>query len=124
MALLNKEHTMLESAARTATTNSETITNNSTKGGVFAIEVTSAGASGTITPKIQGKIGNQYYDILTATAISTATGTISKQYKIYPGITAVANNAASDIVPQQYRVAVTHSATTSWTYAVTANMVQ
>ena len=121
---INQDSELLASASRTATTNSETKLSNQTRGGIFSISITSAGASGTITPKIQGKIGDNYYDILTATAISTATGTITKQYKVYPGITAVANNAASDIMPEKFRVQVTHSATTSWTYSVNANMVE
>ena len=118
----NTEETILASAARTATTNSADFTNFNARGGHFQINVTSITATPSITPTIQGKdpVSGTYYDILVGTAITTTGITI---LKVYPGILAIANGAASDILPRTYRVSVAHGDADSITYSVGASLV-
>ena len=110
---------ILASAVRTGTTTSADIYRTVEHGAHFVFVITAVPGVDTVTPKIQGKdaLGN-YYDILIGTAL-VATGTTV--LKIYPGIGAVANGASPDILPDVYRVVVTHSAGTSFTYTMTAN---
>lgn len=111
---------LLASAART-TTQTIADTPNLGHGGLHLIvDVTSAG-TGSITPKIQGKDANGvYYDLLVGSAITT-NGT--NVLKLYPGITAVPNGAAADVLPPVWRVVVTANNANSVTYSVGANLV-
>jgi hypothetical protein len=115
----NLTATILPSAARTAATvNSTDFTNNTWRGAHVIINV-SAFTSGTYTPRIQAKdpISGNYYDLLIGPAIA-ATGTTV--LKIYPGIVASPNAAASDILPRTWRVQVNGAATPSMTFSVSA----
>jgi hypothetical protein len=118
----NTEETVLASAARTATTNSTDFTNYNAKGAHFIIDVTAITDTPSVVVTIQGKdsVSGEYYDILESVAI-TATGTTI--LKVYPGIGAVANGSASDILPRTYRVSITHADADSITYSVGANLV-
>lgn len=119
----NLSATLLASGARTAATvNSADITNPSWRGGHIII-TTSAFTSGTYTPTIQGKdpaTGN-YYTILAGAAISGA-GTVVM--RVYPGITAVTNLAASDFLPRVWRVTLVGASTPSMTFSVGAFLEQ
>lgn len=118
----NTEETILASAARTATTNSADFTNYNSKGAQFIVDVTAIAATPSITVNIQGKdpVSSNYYTLLTSVAISTVSTTI---LKVYPGIGAVANSAASDILPRTFRVSVTHADADSITYSIGAALV-
>ena len=107
---------LLASAASTATTASEDVTNFDTVGGHFIINVTAATTS-TLTLTIQGKdpVSGGYYTILTGVAI-TATG--MTVLKVHPGIAASANAAAQDILPHTWRVSCAKGDSSSWTYSV------
>lgn len=115
----NTEKSLLASATRAATTTTAAQLNYNARGIHLVIDVTVVPGVDTITPKIQGKIGDAYYDILIGPAI-VATGTTV--LKVYPGITAAANASVSDFLPLQWRVVVTHSALTDFTYSVAANI--
>ena len=113
------QSTVLPVAVRTATTTSTDIFRTVETGAHFILNVTVVPGVDTLTMKIQGKdfLGN-YYDLLVGTA-SAASGIVV--LKVSPAIGALANGAATDGLPDIYRVIVTHSAGTSFTYSVTEN---
>lgn len=112
----NVEGTLFASAAVTTTQNSQDMANDTYSGVHVVIDVTVFGA-GTLTPKIQGKdpTSGKYYDILTGAAIN-ATGTTV--LKIFPGMAVSANVSASESLPRTWRVVLTKSDASSWTYSV------
>lgn len=114
--------TIAASAARTATYTSADIVKTSEKQVHVVMVVSAVPGVQTLTMKIQGKdyYGN-YYDVLTGTASAT-TGTVV--LKVGPGIATVANVAIGDMLPDVYRVVVTHSSTGSFTYTIASNTAQ
>lgn len=118
----NTEETYLTSAARTATVNSADFTNYNARGLHAIINVTSITSTPSIIPFIQGKdpISGTYYDILEGNPITTTGINI---LKVYPGIAAVVNASANDLLPRTYRVRVTHADTDSITYSVAGTLV-
>lgn len=114
--------TIFSSSARTATTTSPDFALGHAGFGRFTIDVTSAPGVDTVTLSIQGldRASGKYVTRLATTAIS-ATGT--SQLEIGPSITAAANTAANGLLPETFRVVVTHSAATSFTYTVGAEYV-
>lgn len=114
--------TALASAARVATINSPDIVNNGYRG-VHVVVRMSAFTSGTWTPSIEGKdpVSGVYYPILTGTAIA---GVATQVLRVYPGITAAANAAASDFIPRTWRVVMTGASTPIGTFSVAYNAEQ
>ncbi len=115
----NSVYKPIPSAAYTASqVNSPDMGNSSYLGGQFIINV-SAYTSGSYTVKLQGKdpVSGVYYDILVGTALSSTGITI---LKLYPGIATSANAAASDVLPQTWRVQLNGAATPSMTLSVDA----
>jgi hypothetical protein len=110
----NSEITVLASAARTADTNSPDQTNYNWRGGHIIINVTVLTTS--VIPTIKGKdpISGTYYSLLVGSSIASTGITI---LKIYPGILAVANAAASDILPRTWRLEMDHLDATTMTYS-------
>ena len=113
---------VLSLLARTATLNSDDQVNHNGRGVHIIIDVTVDPALASIVPKIQGydPTSGKYYDLLVGVAI-TAVGTTV--LKVYPGIAASANVAASDMVPPVWRVRMEHADADSITYSVGAVMV-
>lgn len=104
------------SAARTATPTAVTKRVDRWKGCLVLIDVTAVTATPSVVPKIEGVTSSgAVYAILTGAAI-TATGQTA--LKIYPGITAAANVAVSDVIPQTIKVTLTHGDADSITYSV------
>lgn len=103
----------LEFIGALASTNVAAVTTDATNltggAGTAAVATTQAGA-GASTPsivfKVQGwdKLGDTWYDILTAAAMTTAT---NKQLVVYPGVTAAANLAVSHPLPPVWRMVAT-----------------
>ena len=124
MAAIMKGGVLLASGARTAETTSET-QNGCGKGVIVIVKVTVKAAAGSLTPSIQGKdpASGDFYDLLTATAIS-ATGT----YTYYVGTGGGANSAmtksAAVALPAPWRVKVAVSNADSWTYSVGFQFVE
>lgn len=114
--------TLYASAARTATVTGDAQLNRGHRGLHLIVDLTVLAAAETVTPKLQGQdpASGKWYDLLVGAAIS-ATGT--NVYKVYPGIAAVANGAASDVVPATWRVVLTHSSTGAHTYSVGVNLL-
>jgi hypothetical protein len=113
----NTEGTVLASAARVASVDSADFTNYNARGLHCIINVSALAATPSIVPTIQGKdpISGTYYNILAGLPITTTGINI---IKVYPGISAVVNASASDILPRTWRVAMTHADADSITYSV------
>lgn len=104
------------SAARTATPTAVTKRVDRWKGCLVLIDVTAIAATPSVVPKIEGVMSSgAVYVLLTGAAI-TATGQTA--LKVYPGITAAANVAVSDVTPQSIKVTLTHGDADSITYSV------
>lgn len=121
----NQNLTLLASAARTnagAPHASADQTNHNARGVHVVIDVTAIVSTPSITLTIEGKdeISGKYYTMLTSAAI---TGTGTTVLKVYPGITASANVAVSDILPRTWRIKVAHSNGDSITYSVGASLI-
>lgn len=120
---MSNEHiNLLTSLARTAAINTPDQTNLDHRGLHLIIDVTVDPALASITPTIQGLdlLSGKYYDILVGLAIA-ATGTTV--LKVYPGIAATANVAASDILPLIWRLKMAVADADSITYSVAAELV-
>lgn len=120
--MYNSNLAVLIPAVRAATNNSAEQTNLTYRGVHVVVDVTAVPGIDTVTPKIQGHdaVSGKYYDLLVGAPI-VATGTVV--LKLYPGITAAANLAVSDVLPPVWRVVMTHSAASNFTYSVGANLV-
>lgn len=118
----NNEVTVYSSAARTATPTATDLTNYNHRGVVVVIDVTAITDTPSVTFTIEGKstLGSDYYTILASAAI---TGTGVTVLRVYPGLTAVANQTANDIIPRLWRVTPVHADADSITYSVSANYV-
>jgi hypothetical protein len=118
----NKSITILASAVRAATNNSANQNNYGNRGVHVIVDVTAAPGVDTVTPKIQGydPVSGTYYDLVVGAAIVAASTVV---LKVYPGITVAANLSVSDFLPLTWRVVMTHSAGTNFTYSVAANLV-
>jgi len=111
---------LLASTARTATNS----TANRVKGlGVkslhLILNVTVVPGGDTITPKLVGidALGIPY-DLLVGAAISTTGTTV---LKLGQGVGLLANGSAQDLLPDLYKVTITHSGSGSFTYSLTQN---
>ena len=118
----NKDIILFVSAARTATVDGAEQTSTHGRGLHVIINVTAITATPSVVPKVQGldPASGVWYDLLVGVAI-TATG--MTVLKVYPGITALANVAASDLLPAHWRVRLEHANTDSITYSVGATVI-
>lgn len=114
--------TAYASAARTATPTAVELTSEEARGLHLVIDVTAITSTPSVVPTIDAydPLSGKWYNLLTGNAI-VATGTTV--LKIYPGIVAVPNGAASDVVPDVFRVVMTHADADSITYSVAAHLV-
>ena len=101
---------LLPSAERDETTNSPDQVNHCGRGVHVVLNVTATEGSPSITLKVQGKdpASGEYYDILTGAAVTAVSTNV---YKVHPHIEAVTNEAAKDILPRTWRVAVAYTGT-------------
>lgn len=115
------EKVLLASAARTATNSTPDQAGAGFSAAHVIVDVT-AWTAGSVTPKLQGKdiASGKYYDLLIGPAL-VATGTTV--LKIGRGISPAANGAAGDLLPETWRVVLTHADATSITYSVGAVVV-
>jgi hypothetical protein len=104
------------SAAYTTTQTQADQKNYNHRGIVVVLDVTVPG-TGSITLEIDAKdpVSGKYYTVLTGVAVTTLSTTV---YRVYPGLTAVANATASDILPRTWRVKVTSNNANTITYSV------
>lgn len=103
--------------AATATFTSSDIDNPNCRGVKVTLDVTdvSAGPSITLTIKAKDRASGKYTTLLAGAAVTTA---VTNVYTVYPGLTAVANVTASDVVPEQLQVVVTANNANACTYTV------
>lgn len=110
------------SAARTATPTPGDYTMSGRRGMHLVIDVTALSDTPSVVPQVEAydPLSGRWYALLTGAAI-TATGTTV--LKVYPGIATQINAAASDIVPDRWRVTMTHADSDSVTYSAAAHLV-
>ena len=113
------QRTLLASAVRAATNTTADQTRVTETGLHIIINMIAVPGVDTVTCTLQGQdsLGN-YYTILASAAI-VATGVTV--LRVIPGVTVAANLAASDSIPDVWRINCTHSAGTNFTYTVTVN---
>lgn len=85
--------------------------------GVIVVLDVTAGAALSLTLSIKGKdtASDKYWNILSSVVVAGVGTTI---YKVYPGITPVANQAVADLIPDIFQVEVVHGNATAATYTV------
>lgn len=90
--------------------------------GVKVILVTSLIGTGSVTLTIQGKDpgSGTYYTILVSAAVVTNTTTV---LTVYPGIAIAANVSASDVMPRQWRIALTANNANPANFSVGATLI-
>lgn len=117
----NQNLRVLESLSRTATNNSGDLRNQDHKGIHVVLDVTDHG-TGEIVLTIQGKdqVSGKYYTLLAGAAVTTTSTNV---YKVYPDLTATTNVSANDIVPETFRILITHNNANAMTYSVGASLV-
>lgn len=114
--------TLLASAARTAAVATDAQLNKGHRGCHIIIDVTLDGAAASVTPTIQGQdpASGKWYTVLAGSAIAAVGTTV---LKVYPGIGAVANGAASDVLPPVWRLSVAVADSDALTYSVGVNLL-
>lgn len=115
----NVEGTALASAARTATTSSADITNYNGKTLMIIFRITSVPGTDTVTCGVEWKnpADGAYYSIASDSAQSTAT-TRRIQVGLAAGTGGNFDKTAQVGLPRTFRITITHSATSSFTYSV------
>lgn len=110
--------TILGSAARTATLNSNPFQLGEHRGVRIRYDVTAITATPSLVFKIQQlDLAGAWVDVLASAAVATVSSGV---LTAYPGLTAAANVTANAHLGQQYRVRVEHADADSATYSVTA----
>lgn len=119
----NAQATVLASAVRTSTANSDDQVNRFARGVRLYLDVTAAsGTTPTLDVKVQTKdpVSSTYID-LPGAAFSQKTTTGSDDLTIYPGVAETANETVSDALSRTWRVVATIGGTTpSFTFSVGA----
>lgn len=114
------DFTALASAVRAASTQSADFTNNGYKGIILHLNVSAVPGTDTITPTIDVKdpISGNYKQIYSLGSALSTTG--YRAYEIYPGAPSSGawTAVASGVIPHTWRVNVTHSAGSNFTYSV------
>ncbi len=113
----NTEGTLLDSAARTATTASADQTNYNAKGVRIFINATASAATPSVvfTIEVKDPVSAKYTAVATSAAITGAGHTV---VTVYPGITAAANVSISHVLGRTWRVTATAADADSLTYSV------
>ena len=112
---------VVQAIGATVTQNSPDLLNPYGRGVKVFVNTTAIG-TGSITVTIQAKDpGSGSYATLLASAaiVTNATGV----YTVYPGLDAVANVSANDILPRQWRVSVTANNANPANYTVGACVI-
>jgi hypothetical protein len=120
---VQRELTILASAARTATANGADQDNIAGHRGVVVfIDCTASADTPSVVFTVQGKEpnGTAYYTLLASAAVTGASDTV---LTVYPGCVAVANSVANLPLPRVWRVIATHADADSITYSVTACLI-
>lgn len=121
--------TVLASAARTATTNSDEQTKLNGRGLMLILDVTAEAASETLSLKIQvlDPVGEtDWVDLVDFGTVYDASSALPGAFVFvaYPGVSDAdyvsAVIAKNVVIPLTWRAVITHSSTGSWTYSLAA----
>lgn len=108
--------------AATANTNSDTMVNGFFRGVTVFVNLTAlTGTSPTVTVALEAydKVSGNFVTLLESAALA-ATG--MSMLQLYPGVAVTANESASAVLPNQWRIAVTLGGTTpAVTGSISAN---
>lgn len=112
---------LLAGVGATASQNSADLTNVDGRGVKVFVNTTVIG-TGSITVTIQAKdpASGAYSTLLASAAIVTNTQTV---LTVYPGLPATANVSANDLLPRQWRIAVTANNANPANYTVGASVI-
>jgi len=110
----------LPSASRT-TTQTQTVQLSHAKGAVAVLDMTVVG-TGSVTLTINGydAASGKSWNILTGAAVVANSTNV---YRIYPGLTAVANTTVSDVVPYTLQYVVTANNANPATYSLGISLI-
>jgi len=114
---VNREISLLASAARTATVSSSDVACENGRGVLIRVNVSASAATPSVVFTVESKVGGAYRTVLTSAAV---TGAGTTWLRVYPGVTAVAAEAVSDVIGHTFRVTATHADADSITYSVQA----
>ena len=119
----NAAITLLASAARTATTSSSVFENREHDSGTFIFDITAVPGVDTVTFSVVGvdPTSGKTWTILAGTA---QVGTGTNVYKVGPGLVAAANATSQDRLPRRFKVTITASAASSFTYSCSAMLAK
>lgn len=114
--------TVYSSAARTATPTAVVLNTRRASGLYFVIDATAIAATPSVVPTIDmvDSVSGKFVNLLTGAAITAVSTTL---LKIGRGLTAAANLAVLDFLPDQVRVTMTHGDADSITYSVSAHLL-
>lgn len=113
---------LLASAVRATTTSTDDLVRTTERQVTVALIVTAVPGGDTLTATLQGKTYSGTYYTIVAGAASANTGTVL--LKAGPGIASVTNVAIGDMIPDVYRVTITHSGAGNFTYSLERNTSQ
>jgi hypothetical protein len=115
------EVTLVSSAARTATFNSDDYSDLSGGSGLFMLNITAAsGTTPTLDIKLQNKVASGVYIDVPGASFTQKTTTGTDYLIVHPAITVSANKAVSQCLGSAFRVVNTIGGTTpSFTYTLT-----
>jgi hypothetical protein len=124
MSAANRDLTtsdLVSGVGATASQNSADQTNTDARGVKVFVNVSNAG-TGSITATVQAKDpASGTYTTLLASAAIVANGITV--LTVYPGLPATTNVSANDILPRQWRVAVTANNANPISYSVGASLI-
>ncbi len=99
------------------TADSSSLTGNTATASVITTTQGSAATSLTLSVTGTDPASGASVTLLTGAAVTSIS---TNSYRIYPGLTAVANATASDVLPKTWKVTVTHGGSVASTYSVGA----
>ena len=123
----NQAISALSSAARTTTTNTSGYTNHNAKGVVVYLNVTVAGAGGSLNPvlQFQDPISGTWGSVMGGTSAITTTGLVTYEY--YPGadgaVALSTNRRLPLVLGVNWRIQVQHATAHSYTYSLAADLI-
>lgn len=113
----NTEVVLFTSAARTATTVSDSLVNRYGREIDIVLDVTVRGGSSSIVMTIDylDAASGKYVNLLTGAAVVSVS---TNRYRVHPNLTAATNLIAQAQLPRVFRITITHGNADSITYSV------
>lgn len=110
------------SGAHTVTQTQVNQTNNTARGIKVVLDMTDVTSGPSVTLEINGYdvASGKSYTILSGAAVTTVSTNV---YTIYPGLAAVTNSVADDVLPHTWQITVTANNANSGSYSVGASLI-